>query len=294
MSNLKIIDTFPEFLKIWDKGKAKPLSKQIELWVTEYMSHWPELLKKQQKDYSSQNIDWREEAEKKIFPFLGDRLLAMSKARDNLNTLCALLFNKAQKTLKFDFDTVFVFYVGIGCGAGWATTFENSPAILFGLENIVESAWSEPESISGLIAHEIGHLVHNHWRTQANKSFGSGPFWQLYSEGFAQRCEHVILDRNTWHQATNDKVWLSWCEDHKSWLASEFLRLIHAGESISPFFGSWFDIKGRKECGYFLGHELIMKFETNTTLKVIALWNKEVVKTQVKSGLKSIAGNTHK
>jgi len=288
MSNLKIIDTFPEFLKIYKESKTKPIGKQIELWELVYMSQWPELLEKQEKDYSSQNINWREITEKKIFPFLGDKLPAMSKARDNLNTLCAPLFNKAQKSLGFDFDAVFVIYVGIGCGAGWATTFGNSPAILLGLENIAESGWSEPESLSGLIAHEIGHLVHNYWRAKANSSIGSGPLWQLYTEGFAQRCEHIILGKNTWHQATNDKDWLSWCEDYKSWLAAEFLRLVDAEKSVSPFFGSWFYIQGRKECGYFLGHELIKKFEANATIMEIALWRKEKVEDRFMSGLKSI------
>ena len=65
--------------------------------------------------------------------------------------------------------------------------------------------------------------------------------------------------------------WLDWCQDQKSWLAAEFLRVVDAGESIRPFFGSWFEIRGRKQCGYFLGHELVKRLETSMGMKEIAL-----------------------
>jgi hypothetical protein len=95
----------------------------------------------------------------------------------------------------------FVIYVGIGCGAGWATTFGDSPAVLFGLENIAERGWEDPGTILGLVAHELGHLVHFAWRLRGGKSAGSGPWWQLYEEGFAQECESRILDTGAVHQA---------------------------------------------------------------------------------------------
>jgi hypothetical protein len=46
--------------------------------------------------------------------------------------------------------------------------------------------------------------------------------------------------------------------------------------------------------GYFLGHEFIKKFEANTILKEIVLWSEKDIETRFISGLKSIAGNTHK
>jgi hypothetical protein len=70
---------------------------------------------------------------------------------------------------------------------------------------------------------------------------------------------------------TDDGDWLDWCEEHKGWLAAEFLRAVDGGESVRPFFGSWLDIGGRKQCGYFLGHELIRQLEVDMNLKEIAL-----------------------
>ena len=208
-----------------------------------------------------------------MFPFLRDRLPAINEARTGLLDLCAPVYSKARKALVYNLDITFVLYVGIGCGAGWGTSFQSMPAVLFGLEMIAECGWSRPATIAGLIAHEIGHLVHKHWREKHGKTSGSGPWWDLYSEGFAQRCEHIVHGKETWHESVgiNDPDWVDWCRKHKAWLAAEFIRTVREGRSVRPFFGSWFDIRGRRQCGYFLGHEMIKELEASATLKEIAL-----------------------
>jgi hypothetical protein len=273
VSNYHIIDTFPAFLSFWGSAQHKPLSVQIDAWSSEYMSQWPELLQKQLKDYSDEGLDWRQVAREKVFPFLSERLPAMCGAHRNLVGCCASIHSRAQEALGFESAATFVIYVGIGCGAGWATTLHNAPAVLFGLENVAECGWSQPPALTGLVAHEIGHLAHQHWRTEDGLKPGSGPWWQLYEEGFAQRCEHVILAVDTWHQSTgvNDDDWLDWCQSHRAWLAAEFLRRADADESVRPFFGSWFHIRGHRQCGYFLGHEAIRELECSANRKEIAL-----------------------
>lgn len=275
MPECRVIDTFTEFLTFWREARHKPVDAQIESWASEYMAQWPELLQKQREDYSNQGEDWRQIARKKVFPFLDQRLPAMQAAQENLLERCALLYSKAQEALRFESDISFVIYVGIGCGAGWVTTFNDTPAILFGVENIAESGWSHPPAISGLIAHEIGHVAHFYWREEQAMPKGSGPWWQIYEEGFAQRCEHLILGQDTWHMNSEGGDWLDWCQDHRSWLAAEFLRVVGEGESVRPFFGSWFDLRGRKQCGYFLGHELIKQLETRMSMREIALLDDE-------------------
>jgi hypothetical protein len=140
------------------------------------------------------------------------------------------------------------------------------------LENIAECGWSDAETIMGLIAHEVGHLVHHDWRIQQEKPIGSGPWWQLYEEGFAQTCEGLILNTENVHQTVgNNDDWVEWCQVHTSWLAGEFLRTVDSGKPVSPFFGSWLEICGRSETGYFLGREMIKELEKQLTLKEIAL-----------------------
>jgi hypothetical protein len=268
-----IIDTFPDFLVFWKKAREESIARQIEGWAGDYMAKWPELLAMQTEDYQSQGLDWRQVAQEKVFPFLAERLTAMQEAHENLLGLCEPILARARTVLGFADNLIFVIYLGIGCGAGWATTYDGSPAVLFGLENIAECGWSDPESIQGLIAHEIGHLVHNHWRSRQGKLNGSGPWWQLYEEGFAQVCESQILDTEIVHQANSGEEdgWLRWCRDHSGWLAGEFLKTVQAGKSVSAFFGSWYEIRGQSETGYFLGEQIIRELQKQNSLKDIAL-----------------------
>ncbi len=272
MAQIEIIDTFPHFLSFWADARHLSLEALAESWAQEYMAAWPELLAKQVNDYESQGEDWRAVALQRVFPFLDERLPAMKAAHRNLLEACGPLYTRAEEVMGFASDAVFVIHVGIGCGAGWVTTYQDSPAILYGLENIAECCWSEPPAITGLIAHEVGHLVHFHWRAQRGAPQGQGPWWQLYEEGFAQRCEHLILGQDTWHMKEGrDDDWLAWCQAHRAELAAEYLRSVDQGMPVRPFFGSWYDVKGHRQTGYYLGHELIRELEKSLELRQIAL-----------------------
>ena len=268
-----LVDAFPAFLAFWEQAQHKPLEEQILAWETEYMAPWPELLAKQIDTYTGEGEDWRQIARERVFPYLAERLPLMREARDNLLRFIVPIHSRTREVLAFDVDIAFVIYVGIGLGAGWATPYDCLPAVLFGLENIAECGWSRPPELDGLIAHEIGHLAHFHWREENGLPDGSGPMWQLYSEGLAMRCEHKVLGIESWHMSCHDREgdWLAWCKEHRGWLAAEFLRMIETGEPIRPFFGSWFEIRGRKQTGYFLGHELVRRLESTMSLREIAL-----------------------
>jgi hypothetical protein len=270
---LTVMDTFPRFLSFWDEIRGISLDAQIDAWEEWCGSKWPELLQKQQESYAGEGFDWREFARERVFPHLGERLPAMSIAHDNVLRCSEPVYNLAQERLSMDTDLTLVIYVGIGCGAGWGTTYAGAPAVLLGLEMIAECGWEASDSLEGLLAHEIGHVAHKLWRDKAQMEAGSGPWWQLYEEGFAQRSEHMILARDTWHECKglNGPDWLDWCQRNRARLASEFMCIADAGESVRPFFGSWYDIEGRIQCGYFLGHEVIRELEENLHIREIAL-----------------------
>ncbi len=272
MPQLQIIDLFPAFQAFWTTTRHKPLVAQLDDWAADYMAPWPELLRKQLEDYASQGEDWRLIAGEHIFPYLGQRLPAMAVIHDRLPGICAALYRRAEEILHLDSDLTILLYVGIGCGAGWVTTYAGQPAILFGLENAAEEGWTKTSTLNGFVAHEMGHVAHFHRRALANLADGSGPWWQLYTEGFAQWCEHLLLARPTWHmQDEARKDWLDWCQENRGWLAAEFLRRVNKGESTRPFFGSWYEIQGYKQTGYFLGHELIKTLAATYSLREIAL-----------------------
>jgi hypothetical protein len=288
----EILDTYQDFLAYWMRASFKNLNEQIKLWQNSYMKKYSELLNKQVQNYEEENMDWREVA-KKIFPKLPQRFQLLRKARDNILSVCEPIYAKASKMLKLDFDIFFVIYVGVGCGAGWATTYNGQPAVLLGLENIAEEKWHTKNKLEGLISHEIGHLAHMKWRNEWKKfeKAEQDPLFQLYSEGFAQRCEHKILERETWHMA-QDKEWLVWCEQNKSWLAKEFLKRLEKQVSVNDFFGSWFNIQGRKQTGYFLGYAFIRELEKTYGLREIALLNVEKVRVLGIQYLKFISSKT--
>ena len=58
-----------------------------------------------------------------------------------------------------------------------------------------------------------------------------------------------------------DSDWLEWRQANKSWLASEFLHRVDSEETLQDFFGSWYNIQGHKQCGYFLGFEPWLRAE---------------------------------
>lgn len=262
-----IIDAFPEFLDLWEQIRDLPVQAQMERWAS-YMAAWPEVLDLLIQDYAEQGLDWRAVARERVFPFLAQRLPQMEVAHRNLLELCEPIRTAAQEKLGFDEEVVFFIYVGIGCGAGWATRYRDTPAVLLGLENIAEEGWTERDALAGLLAHELGHLVLYHWRAASGLPLGSGALWELYDEGFAMECERLILGR--WHSEPED--WEEWYRENMGMLAAEFLRRAERGEDVRPFFGSWLQFQGHRYCGYFLGSELIRKSrESGRSLKEIAV-----------------------
>jgi len=271
VSTCTIVDAFPAFLELWPSIRYKAVDEQLVAWETLYMADWPELLSMQQACYAEDGEDWRQIARDIVFPHLAERVPGMEEAHRHLLSLCGPVFARAQRQLGLEADIVAVIYAGIGCGAGWVTTYQAMPAILFGLENAAEEGWTGPVALAGLIAHEIGHVAHLHWRGQHDLPSGSGPWWQLYTEGFAQHCEQAILGADSWHMASQAVGWWEWCRANEGWLAAKFLRAADSDESARPFFGSWHNIAGWKQTGYYLGRGVIQRLEAAMDLRQLAL-----------------------
>lgn len=269
---VQILDTFPDFEEYWKWHRRSPRRVQIKAWGSEYMGKWPALRQKQIRQYQSEGFDWEQVAEKKVFPHLEQNLSSMRLARKRLLQEFTGIIHKAQLRFRDRHPITVVIYVGIGLGAGWATTYSKSPALLFGLENIAEEGWTGRAAIRGLIIHELGHLFHSFWREEAGKRFHSGPLWDLYTEGFADRFEQLAQSqgRPRRHRESGGGQWLNWCQENRRWLASEFLRRLEGKGDLRHFFGSWYEIRGHSQTGYFLGGELIEELEKRYTLKRIA------------------------
>lgn len=248
------------------------MDAQIDAWASEYMVYWPALLKKQIHQYQSEGIDWKKVARERVFPYLEERLPDMRLARKRLLEESTTIIRKAQIRFNFNQPLYVIVYVGIGLGAGWATTYLKTPALLFGLENIAEEGWTDRSEIRGLIAHELGHLFHSFWREGVGKRFHSGPLWDLYTEGFADRFESLVNENRKTHisMASDVREQSAWFQENNRWLAKEFLRRLEKGGDMRPLFGSWYQLRGHSQTGYYIGSEFINKLESVYSLEEIA------------------------
>jgi hypothetical protein len=285
-----LIDTFGDFMRYWQDACDRPVEQKIELWASSYMQKYPELLQKQTRDYQEAGHDWREIARTRVFAGLGDRVPAMKEARQNLLQVCGPIYEQSVQALELDFPVAFVIYVGIGCGAGWATQYQDGPACLLGLEQIAGLGLQSRERLREVLAHEIGHLAHMQWRHEPERfeEQEKDPLFLLYSEGFAKRCEYLVLRKERWNQAQNED-WLHWCIEHKAWLAREYLRRVDSDEPANDFFGDWLDVQGRSQTGYYLGWTYILWLEQSYGTRDIAALPLERLRAETRSYLGQLA-----
>ena len=165
--------------------------------------------------------------------------------------------------------------------------YKKKPAVLLGLENIAELRWHTKDKLEGLILHELCHIIHVIQRGLSFKEFETleeDPLFLLYSEGFAQRCEHLILNKELWRYAQDEK-WLEWCIENEYLLAKEFLRRVKNGERVNEFFGSWLEIFGKSQTGYYLGYSFIKELEKKHNIYEIAKLDLDYIKEKAREFL---------
>ena len=288
-----IMDTMPAFLNYWRSYSGLDLEEMFDGWLRAYMIHYPELLIKQLGSWGSLD-KIREVMVDRILPRLDEWIHDMIEAWMNIRANAEDISSRARRSLKTNLDPIMVLYVGSGCGAGWATIISGKPAILLGLENIADLGWISEERIRGLIAHEFGHLYHMELRGEWGRfeELEEDPYFQLYSEGFAQYCEHLIMGYRSWHVAVGDD-WIDRCWEKVGDLASKYLDDARRSD-VKAFYGSWLDVWGIKHAGYFLGHELIDRLVVSRDLEEIALLSKEEVKKLVRDFLEEFSRNRFK
>lgn len=284
-----VVDAFPAFEGFWSRVRTEPASLQIALWEREYMAPWPELLSKLRENYASEGVDWKRVARRRVFPFLDERLDRMRRLHRDLLRSLPGSWQRAQKVLPLRGPVRFVIYVGIGCGEGWATTYEGRPACLFGLENAAENHRGGDGWSRRIVAHEVAHLAHNAWRKDRREP-RADPWWTLYAEGFATYCERE-LEPELFPLRTGARDWLAWCDEMRPWLARKFLLEEIAHRSLRPFFASWYKVRGHIETGYYLGSEMIRIWCRKLPLRAVAALPLSEIRGRARATLRRFAEN---
>jgi len=295
MPQLQVLDTFPAFERFWREVRNQPFEVQIDCWEHDYMARWPELLAKLKRNYSEEGLDWKRIARTRVFPHLAERLPRMRALRRNLLRTLPDAWSRTRRALGVNFPVQFVIYVGIGVGAGWATRYHGRPACLFGLENAAEISSGKKGGTSGAVSHEVAHLAQDEWRRRAaleGLAEFRGAYLQLYEEGFATECERRVEDPRSFRLRTGRADWLPGCSSHRAWLAAKFLRDVKARRSVRPFFGSWYNIRGQIECGYYLGQEMVREWTETASLREVAVLPETVVRRRARATLLRMAAGT--
>ena len=171
-------------------------------------------------------------------------------------------------------ETDIILYLGLCNGAGWATSLDGRDAVLLGIEKIIELNWQDESAMQALIFHEIGHIWH---KTYGNlypeaRSEGENSLAQLYQEGLAMVCEHILCqDDRYYHQ--NQNGWLDWCKENEAEIKREYLRRVDKNISTQDFFGDWCSYKNHSDVGYYLGCEFVKYLQRQYSLVDIASLN---------------------
>lgn len=71
---------------------------------------------------------------------------------------------------------------------------------------------------------------------------------------------------------------LKWCKENQIFLKEEYFKRVKNCESVNDFFGDWYDIKGKKMVGYYLGYKFIEFLENHLNLINISKLNLKEIK----------------
>ena len=156
-------------------------------------------------------------------------------------------------------DVDVVLYLGLCSGAGWATEVDGRPAVLLGIEKIIELGWYGLADMNALILHELGHLYHFQFGSdlRALQHTSDALLWQLFSEGVATVFEQDALDTPDFFHQDKDG-WKAWCDAHCAMIAARFAAdLGRMTPAKQNYFGDWVRFDGQPDVGYYLGARFV-------------------------------------
>lgn len=283
------VDLYPAFLQYWSCFCDASPQEQVKGWAEAYMHLQPRVFELAKADYASLGVEWDEVLRSRILPRIPLVLQNMGQIHDIILGVLPQASTRMKEVFGFQEPIIAVIYVGIGSGAGWAVQVQGGYHVLLGLESLAENHWCDPAAVFGLVCHELGHVYHQWLRWSAAVSEGVGPFWQLYEEGFAQWAEWLLLGKRGWHQELGEPGWVSWCSANLKNLARTFLSLAGNGTvAVRPFFGSWYEVDGHKESGYYLGFRAIKQCIAQRGLLRTALLNPGEVEEEMQHVLRDM------
>ncbi len=258
---MKIINTCDKIKSVFANGFS------IDLWRKYAEKISKELPSECEKDAKEYDFN------KSVLPVLESALNEekINFVSRNFQTVIDTLNDNLTKLFDTEPDINIILYLGLCNGAGWATTLDGKSTVLLGIEKIIELDWGDETNMRALILHEIGHLWHKMYGNLYLPDFTKRrkAIQQLYQEGVAMVCEHILCGDNEFYHQDKDG-WLSWCYENENDIKKEYLRRLDEKISVQDFFGDWCSYNGRSDVGYFLGCRFIEHLMKSHSLKDIA------------------------
>jgi len=269
---IRLIDSYLTFRNILRSVNGEISVETISKALTTYFNNYPEISKIVRECLDKNNIlNW---CSRLLSEFINDVEELDRAWKNTYATLPKALFMFTEKFSKNFYNELYlVLYVSCGCGAGWAFEYHGIPAIYLGLDMIAYLKWLSEAKIKGLIIHELCHLLNMKLQNTTPRKFSSmenDPYFLLYSEGFAMKCEHYVLGGEVWRIAS-DNNWIAWCRNNLGRLARLYVEYVEKGLPVNVFYGSFYNIDGYSQTGYFLGHEFIKYLENKENMGLIEI-----------------------
>ncbi|MDI6860872.1 MAG: hypothetical protein QMD25_02495 [Caldisericia bacterium] len=254
---IKIIDTTNDFINYYLENCCK--KNGYIIWDEFYGKRYDKFYKKIIEDLKKQNINIKELFNLNELDLIKNLKNFYEISKNFINST-KIVENKIKKFIDFDKDIKIFIYLGFNIYAGWATFFDMNFVIIFDLLKIKELKWTTLNKTLGLLSHEISHIIHMNLRGDIeNFEENEESHFLLYTEGFAQWFGEKLVNENIWYPFNEGD--LNWCQKNVDFLKKEFLYRIEKNLKTYDFFGDWFDIKGVRMTGYFLGYNFIKFLE---------------------------------
>jgi len=252
MRKVKLIDSMRDFLTYWRTYSGRDPKEMFQGWLMDYISNYPELLIAE-VNYRRGLTQLRNIMIKEVLPKLDlmihDIIEAWMLILQNLEAVYSL----AAEVLPSHLDPIFAIYVASGWRRDWIASILGKPAVFIDLGGLAEVNWVSEDKIRGMLAFNLGTLYHALRRGGVEKfrKLEADPFFRLYSEGFAQLTEHLILNLEFSHVLTEGSV--KKFEQKIPEIAVEYLTRAEKGD-VEDFYSPKNEIHGVKFAAAYLGH----------------------------------------
>ena len=253
---MNIIDTSAEMLKAFDSGCFDP--EKWKAYMDAFVPGAKGMCLEDMQETINAGYSWQED----FLPVLNAVARDAEKCEQavaSFRRITEHLDERITERFGKTVDADIILYLGLCNGAGWVTRVNGKRSVLLGIEKIMELDWCDPDAMTGLVIHELGHGYQDQYGV-LHRELEKTPdrfLWQLFTEGIAMVFEQEIAgDPGYFHQDRDG--WKQWCDEHAEMIKLSFRNDLESmTQETQRYFGDWVSFEGRGDTGYYLGTHFV-------------------------------------